>query len=138
MYPTRPATASNPPVDAMFTIDPPPEASMAGISYFIARKTPPQANGEGAVVVAYGQLGQRGWPVATAGGVVDRGIQPAVGPHGLLHQPADRRRITDVGRHGKRLAAAGDDLVGDHAQGWFGPRRHHDGGSGRAQRPGGR
>jgi hypothetical protein len=38
-YPARPITASRPAVDDMLTMAPPPLSSIAGISYFIERKT---------------------------------------------------------------------------------------------------
>src|ERR1700682_847944 len=39
-YPASPGTPRRPAVDDMLTIDPPPDSTMAGISYFMHRKVP--------------------------------------------------------------------------------------------------
>ena len=105
----------SPAMEAMFTMAPPPLASMAGIWNFIPRKVPrmlvamPRSNSSGIDV----RERRRHRPRA---GVVERRIQSAEREQGRLEQATHRVGVGDVRADGERPAAARLDAVGDGFQ----------------------
>ncbi len=71
------------------------------------------------------------------GGVVERGVEPAEGVDGELHERAHRVDVTDVGRRGDGPAAVRLDLVDDVGQRVGVAGAEHDGVAGAGERLGG-
>src|SRR6266699_4888073 len=99
MPPPGPPRPTSPTVELRLTMAPPPEASVAGISYFMPRNTPLR-------LVAMTRSNSSSL-TSTHAGVVDGDIEPAVGLNrapdealdrgGIGHIRLDRYRLTPVG-----------------------------------------
>ena len=104
--------AFSPAIEAMFTMAPPPLASMAGIWNFIPRKVPrmlvamPRSNSSGSISAS----GAGSGPALALLNAASRRPNTV---HGLVHHITHRRYVGDVGAHGKRPATARLDAVGD-------------------------
>ena len=101
----------SPATDDMFTIAPPPDFSMCGISYFIDRNTPFRLTSMTSSQTCSGVVGSRNKGCAADPGVVEREIQTLPAAHGRVHQILDLIGASDVGRHEDRFAALGLNLA---------------------------
>ena len=88
-----PDDAFNPPTDDQLTIDPPPAAIIAGMPYFIPRRTPRRSTFSHGVVVVHGDLGDR-FRGADAGHVQHR-----VDPAELRDRGVEQRSYVGFQRH---------------------------------------
>jgi hypothetical protein len=93
----------------MLTMAPAPLARKCG------EKSPVQVYGQHGVPIGQGHLLKR--LLRPHGGIVDEDVEAAEALDRRRDQPFDCDRIADVGQYRQRLAAGGDDFVGDGRNG---------------------